>query len=132
MFKFFLFFLAILVAAPLLAGQGVIRPLQKRIKKDRKDILFYISEIKDLQAKLKKDKSKALKYSAEGTAEPAAETSPASVEGQPTPVPVQADKWAARVGIDEDKIQNDRALMEKAQKDLGQANAQLSAILPKQ
>jgi hypothetical protein len=128
--KSFLFVLVVFAAAPLFAGEGVIKTLQKRIKKDRKDILFYMTEIKDLQAQLKKDKAKAAKYSDQAAAEPSAAASPASVGG-PTPVPSKADKWNARVAKDSASIESDRALQTKAQNDLAQANTQLSEILKK-
>ncbi len=122
--------LIVFAAAPLFAGKGVIQTLQKRIKKDRKDILFYMTEIKDLQAKLKKDKANAAKYSDEAVAEPSAEASPAPVGG-PTPVPSKADKWNAKVAKESASIESDRALQTKAQNDLAQANAQLTEILKK-
>ncbi|HTC21540.1 MAG TPA: hypothetical protein VK859_11875 [bacterium] len=122
--------LAIIAAAPLFAGQGVIKTLQKRIKKDRKDILFYMTEIKDAQAQLKKDKAKAAKYSDQADAEPSAEASPQAVDGL-TPAPSKADKWNSRIAKESALIETDRALQEKAQNDLAQANTQLSNILSK-
>lgn len=122
--------LIVFATAPLFAGEGVIKTLQKRIKKDRKDILFYMTEIKDLQAKLKKDKAKAAKYSDQAVAEPTALASPVSVGG-PTPVPSKADKWNAKVAKESAEIDSDRALQTKAQNDLAQANTQLSEILKK-
>ncbi len=122
--------LAILITAPLFAGQGVIKTLQKRIKKDRKDILFYMTEIKDLQVQLKKDKAKAAKYSDQAEAETPTGASPQTLGG-PTPVPSKADKWNAKVAKESASIDSDRALQAKAQNDLAQANTQLSAILPK-
>jgi chromosome segregation ATPase len=126
----FLIVLAFIAATPLFAGQGVIKTLQKRIKKDRKDILLYMTEIKDLQAQLKKDKAKAAKYSDQADTEPVAEASPQTVDG-PTPVPSKADKWNSRVAKENASIASDKALQEKAQKDLAQANTQLSDILAK-
>ncbi len=125
--KFFLFSVVILAAGPLFA-EGVIKTLQKRIKKDRKDILFYMTEIKDLQTKLKKDKAKVAKYSVETAAEPTAEAN-SKTDGGLTPVPSKADKRNARVAKDSAFIESDRALQTKAQNDLAQANAQLSEIL---
>jgi len=99
--------------ASLFAGQTTIKALQKRIKKDRSDILYYMTRLKDEEAKLKKDRSKADKYS------------------QITPVPSERDKWNGRVDKDKADIESDRTAREKAQKDLAQANTQLSNILSK-
>ena len=64
------------------------------------------------------------------SAEPATEASP-QTPGVETPVPSKADKWNAKVAQESALIESDRALQEKAQNDLGQANVQLSEILKK-
>lgn len=89
-----------------------------------------MTEIKDMQAQLKKDKAKAAKYSDQDANVPAAEAITQVVDGS-TPAPGKADKWNAKVAKESAAIESDRALQEKAQKDLAQANTQLSDILSK-
>jgi hypothetical protein len=120
----------VLAASPLGAGQATIQTLQKRIQIDRKDILFYMNRIKGKQAKLKRDQAKAAQYSvpAGPQATPAGNPDPGLT---PVQTPSRRDKWPARVEKDIFVIESDRAMQEKIQKDLAQANAQLSALLAK-
>lgn len=100
------FFLALILVSPVLAG-GRIQTLQKRIKKDRKDILCCMTRIRDAQERMKKDRARARS---------AGETGP-------------DDKWTARAAQEAARIDKDRQTQAKAQKDLGEAQAELDRLL---
>lgn len=91
-----------------LAGPS-IPALQKRIKKDRKDILYYLTRITDAQTRMKADKAKAAKTGEEGP------------DG----------KWTARAAKESADIEKFRAAQAKAQQDLAAAQKELNALLVK-
>jgi hypothetical protein len=126
--KTILFLFVVFAAAPRIAEAATIKALQKRIKKDRKDILFYLTRIKDEQARLKTDKAKVAKYSGHADIDPPVQDGPVTIDGK-SPEELEADKWKARAAKESASIASDRASQEKAQKDLGQANSQLDKIL---
>jgi hypothetical protein len=96
------------LALPVLAGSS-IPALQKRIKKDRKDILYYLTRITDAQTRMKADKAKAAKAGEEGP------------DGQ----------WTARAAKEASDIEKFRAAQAKAQQDLAAAQKELNALLVK-
>ena len=83
--------------------------LQKRIKQDRKDILYYLTRITDAQTRMKTDKAKAAKAGEDGP------------DG----------KWTARAAKESASIEKDRAAQAKAQRDLADAQAELNRLLTK-
>lgn len=96
------------LALPVLASPS-IPALQKRIKKDRKDILYYLTRITDAQTRMKGDKAKATKAGEDGP------------DG----------KWTARAAKEAAQIDKDRAIQAKAQQDLAEAQKELNALLSK-
>jgi hypothetical protein len=101
-----LLFLLIAITA---SATEKIPALQKRIKRDRKDILYYLTRITDAQNRMKTDKAKAVKAGEDGP------------DG----------KWTARATKESASIEKDRAAQAKAQKDLADAQAELNRILTK-
>lgn len=100
--------LILLCGYPAFAGPS-IPTLQKRIKRDRKDILYYLTRITDAQNRMKTDKAKAIKTDEQGP------------DG----------KWTSRAAKESASIERDRAAQAKAQKDLADAQAELNRLLTK-
>ncbi|HVZ81482.1 MAG TPA: hypothetical protein VHE12_11905 [bacterium] len=94
--------------APAFAGPS-IPALQKRIKKDRRDILFYLTRITEAQGRMKADRARAAKAGEEGP------------EG----------KWTARAAQEAASVEKDRVAQAKAQRDLAAAQAELDRLLSK-
>lgn len=93
---------------PALAASG-IPALQKRIKKDRKNVLYYLTRITDAQNRMKADKAKAAKAGEDGP------------DG----------KWTARAAKEATDIEKFRAAQAKAQQDLAAAQKELNGLLSK-